>query len=289
MRQLKIYANITNRESAALEKYLQEISKVELLSLEEEVELAKRIREGDDKALEKLVKSNLRFVVSVAKHYQHNGITLTDLINEGNLGLMKAARRYDETKGFKFISYAVWWIRQAIMQALVEHSRIIRLPGNKIESYQKINKMLLQFLQDFQREPTLEELSEMSGLTEKEVSEIMQINTRHVSIDIPLDEESSDSSTLSETIADADTPEPDTELWLQSLKGEVLNALSYLTPREANIIKLSFGLGDKSPMASEDIAEELGISKERVRQIREKAIRRLRKTSRSKLLKSYLG
>ncbi|QQS31342.1 MAG: RNA polymerase sigma factor RpoD/SigA [Sphingobacteriales bacterium] len=289
MRQFKINHNITNRESPALEKYLQEISKEKMLTLEEEIELARLIRQGDEKALDKLIKGNLRFVVSVAKHYQHNGMQLIDVINEGNLGLMKAARRYDETRGFKFISYAVWWIRQAIIQALVEHSRIIRLPGNKIDAYQKINKALLQFLQDYERDPTVDELSQMTGLSEKDIPELMKIGSKHVSIDVSLDDENSDSDSLSDMLVSENEAGADAIFNVESLKNEIVEALNYLTDREKGILICFYGLGDTAPMDLEEIAEKFEISKERVRQVKERAIRRLRRTSRSKLLKSYLN
>lgn len=289
MKQLKINYNITNRESPALEKYLQEISKVEMLTLQEEIELARKIKLGDKSALDKLVKGNLRFVVSVAKHYQHNGMQLIDVINEGNLGLMKAASRFDETKGFKFISYAVWWIRQSIIQALVEHSRMIRLPGNKIDAYQKINKALIQFLQDYERDPTVEELSEMTGLPEKVIPELMKIGSKHISIDVSLDAESSDSDSLSDTLPSQSDVEIDTSLNIEALRSQILDALSYLTDREQGILICFYGLGETAPMDLEEIAEKFEISKERVRQVKERAIRRLRRTSRSKLLKSYLN
>ncbi|OWY21511.1 RNA polymerase subunit sigma [Sphingobacteriales bacterium UPWRP_1] len=288
MRQIKITTSITSRDSLSLEKYLQDISKVDLLTPEEEVELARRIKLGDEKALEQLTKANLRFVVSVAKQYQNQGISLSDLINEGNLGLIKAARRYDETKGFKFISYAVWWIRQSIMQSLAEQSRMIRLPLNKQEAYQKLHKVLNHFLQENQREPSADELAQLTQMDEKEVSELLKLNSKIKSIDVPLDEDNSDSASYSETLAD-EGGEPDTQLNTASLHDELLDALSVLSKQEANIIIWFYGLGDKAPMSLDDIATNIKLTRERVRQIKERAIRRLRKTSRSHFLKSYLG
>lgn len=288
MRQLKINSSITNRDSLSLEKYLQEISKLDLLTPEEEVSLAKRIKEGDEKALEQLTKANLRFVVSVAKQYQNQGISLSDLINEGNVGLIKAARRFDESRGFKFISYAVWWIRQSIIQSLVEQSRMIRLPINKVDAYQKLTKVLLQFLQENQREPTSSELAQLTEMSEKEVSELLKLGGKIKSIDVPLDEENSDSAVFADTIAD-DTDEAEVLRNNESLRGELLGALTILTKREADIIISFFGLGDTGPMSLEDIALKFELTRERVRQIKERAIRRLRKTSRSTMLKSYLG
>jgi len=287
MRQLKIHTQITNRDSLALEKYLQEISKLELLTGDQEVQLARRIKQGDEEALDELTKANLRFVVSVAKQYQNQGLTLSDLINEGNVGLIKAAKRFDETKGFKFISYAVWWIRQAIMQALVEQSRMVRLPLNKVDAYQKMNRALLNFLQENQRRPSPKELSDITGMKLKDVKELLKINNKHMSIDAPLEQDDENLS-LMNTLAD-NNANPARDLLSESLKGEVREALAILSKREGDIIESYFGLGASGPMSLEDIALRFNLTRERVRQIKERAIRRLRKTSRSKQLKEYLG
>ncbi len=288
MKQLKIQHQITNRDSISLDKYLQDISKLELLTPEEEVTLARRIKEGDEEALNKLTKSNLRFVVSVAKQYQNQGLQLIDLINEGNVGLIKAAKRFDETKGFKFISYAVWWIRQAIMQALVEQSRMVRLPLNKVDAYQKVQKALLKFLQQNERRPSARELSELTGLSTKDIRELLKINNRHISIDQPSAGDDDDGATLLNTL-ESNEGNPDTDLLSESLKDEVRDVLAILSRRECDIIISYFGLNGSSPMSLEDIALRFGLTRERVRQIKERAIRRLRKGSKSKELKAYLG
>jgi RNA polymerase primary sigma factor len=287
MRQLKISKQITNRESQSLDKYLQEIGKVDLLTPDEEVELAKRIREGDQMALEKLTKANLRFVVSVAKQYQNQGLSLGDLINEGNLGLIKAAQRFDETRGFKFISYAVWWIRQSILQALAEQSRIVRLPLNRVGSLNKISKTFSELEQRFEREPSPDELADVLDVTTSEVVDTMKISGRHVSMDAPF-VQGEENSLLD--VLENDTEEtPDNGLMTDSLRREVQRALSTLTQREADVITLYFGLNGEHSMTLEEIGEKFNLTRERVRQIKEKAIRRLRHTSRSKALKPYLG
>ena len=287
MRQLKITKQVTNRETASLDKYLQEIGKVELITAEEEVELAQRIKQGDRAALEKLTKANLRFVVSVSKQYQNQGLSLPDLINEGNLGLIKAAQRFDETRGFKFISYAVWWIRQSILQALAEQSRIVRLPLNKIGSINKINKAYAKLEQEFEREPNAEEIADILEVTENEVKESMKNAGRHVSIDAPLIQD--EDNTMYDVLRSEEAITPETELLYESLRKEIDRAISTLTPREADVIKLYFGLNGSHPMTLEEIGEKFDLTRERVRQIKEKAIRRLKHTSRSKILKSYLG
>jgi len=287
MRQLKISKQITNRESQSLDKYLQEIGKVDLITSEVEVELAKRIREGDNIALEKLTKANLRFVVSVAKQYQNNGLTLGDLINEGNLGLIKAAKRFDETRGFKFISYAVWWIRQSILQALAEQSRIVRLPLNRVGSLNKISKTFAELEQKFQREPSHEELAEVLGVTTEEVAENLKNAGRHISMDAPFVQ--GEENSLLDVMSNADEVTPDSALMVDSLQNEVTRALSTLTQRESQVLSLYFGLEGKHAMTLEEIAEKFNLTRERVRQIKEKATRRLRHTSRSKTLKTYLG
>jgi len=287
MRQLKITKQVTNRETASLDKYLQEIGKVDLITAEEEVELAQRIKKGDQFALEKLTKANLRFVVSVAKQYQNQGLTLPDLINEGNLGLIKAAQRFDETRGFKFISYAVWWIRQSILQALAEQSRIVRLPLNKIGSINKINKTYAFLEQSHERPPSAEEIANELDMTINDVKESMKNSGRHVSMDAPLVE--GEDSNLYDVLRSGESPNPDKELIHESLRTEIERALETLTPREADVIKLYFGLGNHHPMTLEEIGETFDLTRERVRQIKEKAIRRLKHTSRSKILKTYLG
>ncbi len=289
MRQLKITKQVTNRETLSLDKYLQEIGRVELISAEEEVNLARRIREGDQKALEKLTKANLRFVVSVSKQYQNQGLTLPDLINEGNLGLIKAAQRFDETRGFKFISYAVWWIRQSILQALAEQSRIVRLPLNKIGSINKINKAFSKLEQTYERIPTDDELAEMLEVTPEEVKQSIRYSGRHVSMDAPLKEGDDDSSNMYDVLTGDDSPSPEGGLIKDSLRREIERSLSTLTPREADVVRLYFGLGGEHPLTLEEIGERFDLTRERVRQIKEKAIRRLKHTSRSKLLKAYLG
>ncbi len=286
MRQLKITKSITNRESASLDKYLQEIGKYDLISVEEEVELAQRIRKGDRIAIEKLTRANLRFVVSVAKQYQNQGLSLPDLINEGNLGLIKAAEKFDETRGFKFISYAVWWIRQSIMQAINEQSRIVRLPLNQVSSLSKYNKAVAKFEQENQRKPSEEELSEILELPPEKISDTMRVSGRHVSVDAPF--VSGEDNTLLDVLENSDSPIADSQLINESLSKEIERAFATLTERERNILKLSFGIGVPE-MSLEEIGEKYGLTRERVRQIKEKAIRRLRNTSRSNLLKSYLG
>ncbi|MBA4302114.1 RNA polymerase primary sigma factor [Algoriphagus alkaliphilus] len=287
MRQLKISKQITNRESQSLDKYLQEIGKVDLLTADEEVVLAKRIREGDQLALEKLTKANLRFVVSVAKQYQNQGLSLGDLINEGNLGLIKAAQRFDETRGFKFISYAVWWIRQSILQALAEQSRIVRLPLNRVGSLNKISKTFSELEQKFEREPSPEELAEVLEVSASEVVDTMKISGRHVSMDAPFVQ--GEENSLLDVLENDGDEKPDDGLMTDSLRKEVQRALSTLTQREADVITLYFGLNGEHAMTLEEIGEKFNLTRERVRQIKEKAIRRLRHTSRSKTLKPYLG
>lgn len=287
MRQLKITKQVTNRETASLDKYLQEIGKVDLITAEEEVELARKIKQGDQRALEKLTKANLRFVVSVAKQYQNQGLTLPDLINEGNLGLIKAAQRFDETRGFKFISYAVWWIRQSILQALAEQSRIVRLPLNKIGSINKINKAYAQLEQEHERQPSAEEIGNMLEMSENDVKESMRNSGRHVSMDAPLVD--GEDSNLYDVLRSAESPNPDADLLNESLRTEIERSLATLTPREADVIRLYFGLSGQHPMTLEEIGETFDLTRERVRQIKEKAIRRLKHTSRSKILKTYLG
>jgi RNA polymerase primary sigma factor len=287
MRQLKISKQITNRESQSLDKYLQEIGKVDLLTPDEEVELAQRIREGDQMALEKLTKANLRFVVSVAKQYQNQGLSLGDLINEGNLGLIKAAQRFDETRGFKFISYAVWWIRQSILQALAEQSRIVRLPLNRVGSLNKISKTFSELEQRFEREPSPDELADVLEVSTSEVVDTMKISGRHVSMDAPFVQ--GEENSLLDVLENDTEQTPDNELMNDSLRREVQRALSTLTQREADVISLYFGLNGEHSMTLEEIGEKFSLTRERVRQIKEKAIRRLRHTSRSKALKPYLG
>jgi RNA polymerase primary sigma factor len=287
MRQLKITKQVTNRETASLDKYLQEIGKVDLITADEEVELAQRIKAGDQIALEKLTKANLRFVVSVAKQYQNQGLTLPDLINEGNLGLIKAAQRFDETRGFKFISYAVWWIRQSILQALAEQSRIVRLPLNKIGSINKINKTYAFLEQSHERPPSADEIAKELDMTINDVKESMKNSGRHVSMDAPLVE--GEDSNLYDVLRSGESPNPDRDLLHESLRTEIERALETLTPREADVIRLYFGLGNQHPMTLEEIGETFDLTRERVRQIKEKAIRRLKHTSRSKILKTYLG
>jgi RNA polymerase primary sigma factor len=288
MRQLKITKSITNRESQSLEKYLQEIGKVDLLTPEEEVDLAKRIKQGDQIALEKLTKANLRFVVSVAKQYQNQGLSLSDLINEGNLGLIKAAQRFDETRGFKFISYAVWWIRQSILQALAEQSRIVRLPLNKVGSLNKINKAFSELEQTFEREPSPEELAELLEISTDEVETTLGVAARHVSMDAPFIE--GEDNSLLDVLENNTMPGTDTHLeYADSLRREIERSLGTLTDRQCDVIKLYFGIGVEHPMSLEDIGDKFGLTRERVRQIKDKAINKLRATSRSKLLKTYLG
>ncbi|MGC9375364.1 MAG: sigma-70 family RNA polymerase sigma factor [Bacteroidales bacterium] len=287
MRQLKIIKQVTNRETASLDKYLHEIGKVDLLNAEEEVELARKVRNGDNHALEKLIKANLRFVVSVSKQYQNQGLSLPDLINEGNLGLIKAAKRFDETRGFKFISYAVWWIRQSILQALAEQARIVRLPLNKIGSINKINRALSELEQKYEREPSIDEIAKAIELAPEEIKDAMRSSGRHISMDAPLTED--EDSDMYEVLLSEESPSPDGNLLNDSLRKEIERALSSLTDREANIIKLYFGLNGKHPYTLEEIGEEFNLTRERVRQIKEKAIKRLKHTTRSKILKTYLG
>ncbi|MBN2743581.1 RNA polymerase primary sigma factor [Breznakibacter xylanolyticus] len=286
MRQLKITKSITNRESASLDKYLQEIGREELISVEEEVELAQRIKKGDQAALEKLTRANLRFVVSVAKQYQNQGLSLPDLINEGNLGLIKAAEKFDETRGFKFISYAVWWIRQSILQALAEQSRIVRLPLNQVGSLNKINKAYSKFEQENERRPSHEELAEQLELPADKVADTLRVSGRHISVDAPFVE--GEDNSLLDVLVNSDSPNADRMLINESLSREIERSLATLTERESDIVKLFFGIGCQE-MTLEEIGERFGLTRERVRQIKEKAIRRLRHTSRSKLLKTYLG
>jgi len=288
MRQLKITKSITNRESQSLEKYLQEIGKVELIGPDEEVRLAIRIKKGDQLALEKLTKANLRFVVSVAKQYQNQGLTLSDLINEGNLGLIKAAQRFDETKGFKFISYAVWWIRQSILQALAEQSRIVRLPLNKVGLTNRISKAFSQLEQEFEREPTPEELAELLNIETDEVAATLGVAARHVSMDQPLSD--GEESTLIDVLVNENAVRTDNELAMNaSLKTEIERSLSILTDRQKEVICLFFGIGIDHPMSLEDIGERFSLTRERVRQIKDKALSKLRTPSRSKLLRDFLG
>ncbi len=286
MRQLKITKSITNRESASLDKYLQEIGRETLISVEDEVELAQRIRKGDQEALEKLTKANLRFVVSVAKQYQNQGLSLPDLINEGNLGLIKAAEKFDETRGFKFISYAVWWIRQSILQALAEQSRIVRLPLNQVGSLNKINKALSKFEQEHERMPSADELSELLEIPREKIADTLRVSGRHVSVDAPFIE--GENNNLLDVLVNSDSPNADRGLVNESLNKEIERALSTLTERERDIIRDFFGIG-VAEMTLEEIGEKFDLTRERVRQIKEKAIRRLRHSNRSKLLKSYLG
>jgi RNA polymerase primary sigma factor len=287
MRQLKISKQITNRESQSLDKYLQEIGRVDLLSGDEEVELARRIREGDQLALERLTKANLRFVVSVAKQYQNQGLSLGDLINEGNLGLIKAAQRFDETRGFKFISYAVWWIRQSILQALAEQSRIVRLPLNRVGSLNKISKTFSELEQRYEREPSPDELSEVLDISTTEIVDTLKISTRHISMDAPFAQ--GEENSLLDVLENDGQDTPDSGLISDSLRKEVQRALSTLTQRECDVIIFYFGLNGEHSMTLEEIGEKFELTRERVRQIKEKAIRRLRHTSRSRSLKVYLG
>ena len=287
MRQLKITKSITNRESQSLDKYLQEIGREELITADEEVELAQKIKQGDEKALEKLVRANLRFVVSVSKQYQNQGLTLPDLINEGNLGLIKAAQRFDETRGFKFISYAVWWIRQSILQALAEQSRIVRLPLNQVGSLNKINKAFSRLEQEFERPPSADELAQALEIPEDKVSDTMKVSGRHVSVDAPFVE--GEDNSLLDVMVNQDSPKADGILMNESLQREIERSLSTLTERERDVVRLFFGIGMNHGLTLEEIGAKFDLTRERVRQIKEKAIRRLRHTSRSKLLKAYLG
>lgn len=286
MRQLKIIKQVTNRETPSLDKYLHEIGKVDLITAEQEVELARKIKLGDIKAMEKLVKANLRFVVSVAKQYQNQGLSLSDVINEGNLGLIKAAQRFDETRGFKFISYAVWWIRQSILQALAEQSRIVRLPLNKIGSLNKINKTLSRLEQEYEREPSILEIAQALELAPEEVKESFRTAGRHISMDAPIGQE--EEGNMYDILFNNESPSPDKSLLTDSLKSEIERTLSVLSQREANIVRLFFGLNGNSPHSLEEISEKFGLTRERVRQIKEKSLKRLKLTSRCKILKAYL-
>ena len=288
MRQLKITKSITNRESQSLDKYLQDIGREDLITAEQEVELAKKIKAGDQLALEKLTRANLRFVVSVAKQYQNQGLTLPDLINEGNLGLIKAAQKFDETRGFQFISYAVWWIRQSILQALAEQARIVRLPLNQVGSLNKINKAFSKLEQEYERAPSAEELAEALEVPEDKIKESLNVSGRHVSMDAPLTT-NEDGGTLMDVMANNDAPKTDQALMAESLQKEIERSLSTLTDKEREIIRLFFGIGMNHGLTLEEIGSKFNLTRERVRQIKEKAIRRLRHTSRNKLLKSYLG
>jgi RNA polymerase primary sigma factor len=287
MRQLKITKQVTNRDTPSLDKYLQEIGKVELISPEDEVILARSIKSGDSDALAKLVKANLRFVVSVAKQYQNQGMSLPDLINEGNLGLMKAAQRFDETRGFKFISYAVWWIRQSILQSLAEQARIVRLPVNKIGSINRINRAFSRLEQEFEREPSSQEIADILEMASDEVKDSLKTNGRTVSMDAPISSE--EDNNMYDILQSLDTPSPDRNLINESLTYEIERALSTLSPREAKVLKLYFGIKMKHPFTLEEIGEEIGLTRERVRQIKEKAIKRIQYTTRCRILKSYLG
>lgn len=289
MRQLKIVKQVTNRETASLDKYLQEIGKVELISADEEVELARRIKQGDKAALERLTKANLRFVVSVSKQYQNQGLSLPDLINEGNVGLIKAAERFDETRGFKFISYAVWWIRQSILQALAEQARIVRLPLNKIGSINKINRAYGELEQRFERPPSAEELAEHLEISVEDVRQSMANTGRHISMDAPLMEGEESSSSMYDVLPNDDLPSPEAELVKESLRREIERSLSTLTGREGDVVRLYYGLNGRHPLTLEEIGDLFDLTRERVRQIKEKAIRRLKHTSRSRILKTYLG
>jgi RNA polymerase primary sigma factor len=287
MRQLKISKSITNRETASLDKYLQDIGREELITAEEEVELARRIRSGDDKALDKLVKANLRFVVSVAKQYQNQGLSLPDLINEGNLGLIKAAQRFDETRGFKFISYAVWWIRQSILQALAEQSRLVRLPLNQVGSLNKIKKATSRLEQEFERPPSVEEIAIKLDIPEHKLDKALRITTRYVSMDAPIAED--EDTKFLDVFVSEDTPRTDNNLMRESLNKEIQRSLSTLTEKERDVINLYYGIGMNHGLTLDEIGAKFNLTRERVRQIKEKAIRRLKHTSRSKLLKAYLG
>ncbi|MBA3900629.1 MAG: sigma-70 family RNA polymerase sigma factor [Bacteroidetes bacterium] len=289
MRQLKIAKQVTNRETASLDKYLQEIGRVSLINAEEEVQLARRIKEGDQSALDRLTKANLRFVVSVSKQYQNQGLSLPDLINEGNLGLIKAAQRFDETRGFKFISYAVWWIRQSILQALAEQARIVRLPLNKIGSINKINRAFSNLEQFFEREPTFDEIAKELEISIDEVKDSFKIHGRHISMDAPLSQNDGEGGSMYEVLQSDDIPSPEKGLLKDSLRKEIERALNTLTSREADVVKYYFGLAGDYAMTLEEIGEKFELTRERVRQIKEKAIRRLKHTSRSRILKTYLG
>ena len=286
-RQLKITRSITNRESASLDKYLQEIGHEDLLTVDEEVELAQRIRKGDREALEKLTKANLRFVVSVAKQYQNQGLSLPDLINEGNLGLIKAAEKFDETRGFKFISYAVWWIRQSILQAIAEQSRIVRVPLNQVGSVNKINRVMNKFEQENERRPSVDEIAEKTDIPFEKIEDAISVNNRHVSVDAPFVD--GEDNSLLDVLVNDDAPMADRMLVIESLREEINRALTSLNERERNIIEAFFGINQTTEMTLEEIGEKFGLTRERVRQIKEKAIRKLRQNTKSKMLKSYLG
>lgn len=288
MRQLKITKQVTNRDTPSLDKYLQEIGRVKLITAQEEVELARRIKQGDDDALEELAKANLRFVVSVAKQYQGQGLSLPDLISEGNLGLIKAAKRFDETRGFKFISYAVWWIRQQILQSLAEQARIVRLPLNKIGSINKINKAFAKLEQEFERPPTALELAELLEMTIEEVKVSLNNSGKHLSMDAPL-RDGDDSGTMLDVMSNDDIPSPEESMMTDSLRTEIERSLDALNGREADVIRFYFGLAGNQPHTLEEIGQKFELTRERVRQIKEKAIRRLKHTSRSAVLRAYLG
>ena len=289
MRQLKIAKQVTNRETASLDKYLQEIGRMDLISADEEVELARKIRAGDRLALERLTKANLRFVVSVSKQYQNQGLALPDLINEGNLGLIKAAERFDETRGFKFISYAVWWIRQSILQALAEQARIVRLPLNKIGNINKINRAFSELEQKFERPPSAEELAEFLSCSTDEIKQSLAQNGRHISMDAPLVESDESSSNMYDVLMGDSLPSPESNLVLESLRSDIRRSLTSLTPRESEVISMFFGLEGKAPLSLEEIGDRFELTRERVRQIKEKAIRRLKHTSKNKMIQEYLG
>jgi RNA polymerase primary sigma factor len=289
MRQLKIAKQVTNRETASLDKYLQEIGRVDLITADEEVELARKIRAGDRLALERLTKANLRFVVSVSKQYQNQGLALPDLINEGNLGLIKAAERFDETRGFKFISYAVWWIRQSILQALAEQARIVRLPLNKIGNINKINRAFSELEQKFERPPSAEELAEFLSCSTDEIKQSLAQNGRHISMDAPLIESDESSSNMYDVLVGDSLPSPESNLVLESLRSDIRRSLTTLTARESEVISMFYGLEGKAPLSLEEIGDRFELTRERVRQIKEKAIRRLKHTSKNKMLQEYLG
>jgi len=289
MRQLKITKQVTNRETASLDKYLQEIGRVDLITADEEIELARRIKQGDSQALDRLTKANLRFVVSVSKQYQNQGLALPDLINEGNLGLIKAAQRFDETRGFKFISYAVWWIRQSILQALAEQARIVRLPLNKIGIINKVNKAFSELEQELGRTPTIDELADALEISDADVKQSMANSGRHVSMDAPLKDGDEGSSSLYDILQNTENNNPERELILESLRGEIVRSLNTLKLREADVIRLYYGLDGTAPMTLAEIGQRFDLTRERVRQIKEKGIRKLKNASRSKILKAYLG
>ncbi|MCL4137926.1 UNVERIFIED_CONTAM: hypothetical protein GTU68_040766 [Idotea baltica] len=289
MRQLKITNRITNRESIALDKYLNDISKIPLIGPEDEARLARKIKKGDEEALDSLVKANLRFVVSVAKQYQNQGLSLSDLINEGNVGLMKAAKRFDETRGFKFISYAVWWIRQSILQAIVEYSRMVRLPLNKVNAFNTVNQALLRFVQDHEREPSISELSDLVEMPIKDIEKIMSGIKRHISFDAPLSREEESGNSMLDLLADTNSGAPDLSLMQDSLKNEVKIGLSMLSPREADVIIAYYGLKDNQPRTLEEVGDLYGLTRERVRQIKERGLRRMRKSVKKDNLKQFLG